>query len=162
MKGDIHSYVFSTSSFLCDIRKLRYRQNKIGYQIIKIVNNRLIPYSWNMMPCIVLLVSRPTNVTEKTACTQMKGGIPRYVFSTSSPLCDIGEPRYRQNNAEYQILWIGYCPKQWSPIALYTWQPLKKGTEESGEDENSSCTKILQPNRHGTSITETVNKDAEL
>ena len=106
MKGDIHSYVFSTSSFLCDIRKLRYRQNKIGYQIIKIVNNRLIPYSWNMMPCIVLLVSWPTNVTEKTACTQMKGGIPRYVFSISSPLCDIGELRYRQNNTEYQILWI--------------------------------------------------------
>ena len=49
-----------------------------------------------MMPCIVLLVSRPTNVTEKTACTQMKGGIPRYVFSTSSPLCDIREPRYKQ------------------------------------------------------------------
>ena len=57
-----------------------------------------------MMSCIVLLVSRPTNVTEKTACTQMKGGIPRYVFSTSSPLCDIGDPRYRQNNTEYQIL----------------------------------------------------------
>ena len=57
-----------------------------------------------MMPCIVLLVSWPTNVTEKTACTQMKAGIPRYVFSTSSPLCDIEEPRYRQNNTEYQIL----------------------------------------------------------
>ena len=57
-----------------------------------------------MMPCIVLLVSRPTNVTEKTACTQMKGGIPRYVFSTSSPLCDIGESTYRQNNTEYEIL----------------------------------------------------------
>ena len=99
MKGDIHSYVFSTSSFLCDIRKLRYRQNNIGYQIIKIVNYRLIPYSWNMMPCIVLPVSRPPNVTEKTACTQMKGGIPRYVFSTSSPLCDIGEKRYRQNSS---------------------------------------------------------------
>ena len=57
-----------------------------------------------MMPCIVLLASRPTNVTEKTACTQMKGGIPRYDFSTSIPLCDIGEPRYRQNNTEYKIL----------------------------------------------------------
>ena len=61
-----------------------------------------------MMPCIVLPVSRPPNVTEKTACTQMKGGIPRYVFSTSSPLCDIGEPRYRQNNTGYQNLCIEY------------------------------------------------------
>ena len=57
-----------------------------------------------MMCCIVLLVSRPTNVTEKTAFTQMKGGIPRYVFSTRSPLCNIGEPRYMKNNAEYIIL----------------------------------------------------------
>ena len=59
-----------------------------------------------MMPCIVLPVSRPPNVTEKTACTQMKGGIPRYVFSTSSPLCDIGEPRYRQNNTGYRNIKI--------------------------------------------------------
>ena len=43
-----------------------------------------------MMPCIVLPVSRLPNVAEKTACTQMKGEIPRYVLSTSSPLCDIG------------------------------------------------------------------------
>ena len=56
-----------------------------------------------MMPCIVLPVSRPPNVTEKTACTQMKGGIPRYVFSTSSPLFDIGEPKYRQNNPSHLI-----------------------------------------------------------
>ena len=42
MKGDIHSFVFSTSSFLRDIRKLRYRQNNIGYTIIKIVNYFLV------------------------------------------------------------------------------------------------------------------------
>ena len=45
MKGDIHSYVLSTSSFLCEIGKLRYRQSNIGYQIIKIVKYRLIPFS---------------------------------------------------------------------------------------------------------------------
>ena len=37
MKGDIHSYVLSTSSFLCDIGELRFRQNNTRYQIIKIV-----------------------------------------------------------------------------------------------------------------------------
>ena len=58
MKGDIHSFILSTSSFLCDIGKPRYRQNKIGYQLIKIVKYRLIPYSLNMIPFIVLPVSR--------------------------------------------------------------------------------------------------------
>ena len=43
-----------------------------------------------MMPCIVLPVSRLPNFAEKTACTQIKGEIPRYVLSKISPLCDIG------------------------------------------------------------------------
>ena len=33
LKGDIHRYVLSTSSFLCDIRELRYNQKNMGYQI---------------------------------------------------------------------------------------------------------------------------------
>ena len=33
----------------------------------------------------------------------MKGDIHRYVLSTSSFLCDVGEPRYKQNNTENQI-----------------------------------------------------------
>ena len=38
MKGDIHSFVSSTISFLCDIGELRYEQNKMGYQISRIRN----------------------------------------------------------------------------------------------------------------------------
>ena len=45
MKGEINRYVFSTISFLSDIRELRYRQNNTGYQIINIVIFILIPYS---------------------------------------------------------------------------------------------------------------------
>ena len=45
MKGDIQRYVLSTITFLCDIGKLRYRQNNTGYQNIKMVKYRLIPYS---------------------------------------------------------------------------------------------------------------------
>ena len=45
MKGDIHRGIFGASSFLWDIRELRYRQNKTWYQMIKIVKFRLIPYS---------------------------------------------------------------------------------------------------------------------
>ena len=44
MKGDIHSYVLITSSFLCDIGEPRFRQNNTRYQIIKIVKYELIPY----------------------------------------------------------------------------------------------------------------------
>ena len=57
-----------------------------------------------MIPFIVLPISRHPNFAEKTAYTQMKGDIRRYVLSTSSPLCNIREPRYRQDNTGYQIL----------------------------------------------------------
>ena len=60
-----------------------------------------------MIPFIVLPISRLPNFAEKTAYTQMNCDIHRYVLSTSSPMGDIGEPRYRLNNIGYQILQIG-------------------------------------------------------
>ena len=36
MKGDIHSFVLSTRSFLCEIGEPRYMQNKVRYQIKRI------------------------------------------------------------------------------------------------------------------------------
>ena len=36
LKGRIHSFVWSTKSFLYNIRELRYEQNNMGYQILKI------------------------------------------------------------------------------------------------------------------------------
>ena len=42
LKGDIHSFVSSTSSFLCDIGEPRYKQNKMGYQISRIRNTVLL------------------------------------------------------------------------------------------------------------------------
>ena len=38
LKGEIHSSVWSTKTFLHDIRELRYKQIKIGYQISKILD----------------------------------------------------------------------------------------------------------------------------
>ena len=38
----------------------------------------------------------------------MKVDINRYILSASISLCDIGEPRYRQNNTGYHVLRIGY------------------------------------------------------
>ena len=37
-KGGIHSFVWSTKTFLCDIWEPRYKQNSIGYQISKCLN----------------------------------------------------------------------------------------------------------------------------
>ena len=61
-----------------------------------------------MIPFIVLPISRLPDIAEKTAFTQMKYDICRYILSTSSPPCNIRKPRYRQNNKGYQILRIRY------------------------------------------------------
>ena len=61
-----------------------------------------------MIPCTVLPVSRLHDIAEKTACSQMKGDINRYVLSNDRPLCSIREPRYVQNSTGYHILRIGY------------------------------------------------------
>ena len=75
MKGDIHRYVLSTSSFLWDVREPRYRQNATGYWFIKIVKNIIITYSKNLIPCTVLPVSPLSDIAQKTDCTQIKGNI---------------------------------------------------------------------------------------
>ena len=66
-----------------------------------------------MIPCTVLPVSRLHDIAEKTACSQMKGDINRYVLSNDRPLCGIGEPRYVQNSTGYHILRIGYCTENY-------------------------------------------------
>ena len=39
LKGEIHSSVWSTKTFLYDIREPRYKENNMGYQISRILNN---------------------------------------------------------------------------------------------------------------------------
>ena len=103
MKGDIHRFVLSNSSFLSDNGELRYRQNNTMYQIIEEVLSRLILYSYNLIPCVVVPVSTLPYIAQKTAYTQIKGNIHRYVLSTSRFLCDIREPRYNKIKMGYQI-----------------------------------------------------------
>ena len=38
LKGEIHSSVWSTKTFLYDIREPRYREIKMGYQITKVLD----------------------------------------------------------------------------------------------------------------------------
>ena len=61
-----------------------------------------------MIPCIVLPISQLHNTAQRTACTQNVPIDVTFHLSTSSPLCKIREPRYRQNNKRYHILRIGY------------------------------------------------------
>ena len=61
MKGDIHSFVSSTSSFLCDIGEPRYKQNKMGYQISRMRNTVLLQ-CWGKSPCTKMLFLVPKNV----------------------------------------------------------------------------------------------------
>ena len=39
LKVGVHSFVWSTKTFLFDLRELRYKLNNIGYQISKNLNN---------------------------------------------------------------------------------------------------------------------------
>ena len=56
-----------------------------------------------MISCIVLPVSWLPDIAEKTACDQLKGYIHRYVLSTSSLLCDIGEPAKQYRVSDFKI-----------------------------------------------------------
>ena len=107
IKGDIYRSVLNTSNFLCNIRKPRYRENNTGYQIIKGIKYMQISTLF-LKSCIVLSISRFPGITQRTACTQ---NVPRdltFHLSASSLFCNIGEPRYRQNNTGHHILRIGY------------------------------------------------------
>ena len=51
---------------------------------------------------LICLISLAMSSLESWDIFQIKGDFHRYVLSTISFLCDIGELRYRQNNTGYQ------------------------------------------------------------
>ena len=70
MRGDIHKYVLSSISPLCEIGELGYRQNITRFPILRIVYYSIFDYIHNLIPCIVLPISRLPNIAQKTICTQ--------------------------------------------------------------------------------------------
>ena len=55
VKGGIHSSVWSTQTFLYDIREPKYKQINIGYQIFKIVDIRQSSVLKSDVPyCLIL------------------------------------------------------------------------------------------------------------
>ena len=76
LKGDIHSFVSGTSSFLCDIGESRYKQNKIGYQISRIRNDVLTKVLAKKTPCTKWLFLVQKNVFLRNFLFQLfKDGI---------------------------------------------------------------------------------------
>ena len=57
-------------------------------------------------PTLVSLISLATSSLGGWDISQIKGDIYRYVLSTNSFLCDIGESRYSHNNIGYHIIKI--------------------------------------------------------
>ena len=60
----------STNSLLCNIGEPRYRQNNTGYQILRIGYYSIFDYLDKLIPCIVLSISWPPDIPQKTNCTQ--------------------------------------------------------------------------------------------
>ena len=70
MKGNIHRYVLSKSSPLCIIGESRYRQNNMGYDILRIGYFSIFDYFDNLIVLIVLPISQLLDIAQKTICTQ--------------------------------------------------------------------------------------------
>ena len=102
------TFHLSTSSLLCNIWKSRYRQNNTGYPILSIGFQSIFDNLDNLIPCIVLPISWLPDIVWRTACTQNVPMDVTFHLSTSSLLCNIWKPRYRQNNTGYPILSIGF------------------------------------------------------
>ena len=64
------TFQLSTSSLLCNIKELRYRQNNRGYQHLGIRYEAKFDYFDNLIPSNILPKSQLPNIAQKTTCTQ--------------------------------------------------------------------------------------------
>ena len=64
------TFHLTTSSLLCNIMEPRYRQNSTGFQILRIRYQSIFDFLDNLIPCIVLPISRLPDIEQKTICTQ--------------------------------------------------------------------------------------------
>ena len=61
-----------------------------------------------MILCIVLPTFWLPDIAQRTTCTKNVPRNPTFHFSASSFLCNIGGPRYKQNNTGHNVSRIGY------------------------------------------------------
>ena len=100
LKSGIHSSVWSTKKILYDIRKLRYQQIKMGYQISKDLHTG----ETCVLKSDVCLFSLATNMLEDWDIFHLKSVIHSTVWSTKIFLYHIRKLRYKQIKMGYQIL----------------------------------------------------------
>ena len=97
LKGGICSSVWSTKTFLHDIREPRYKQNIMGYQISRIWNDESIGHLeiWYHRDLFLILLAMNILVGGDTSFLW-------YVSGSTPFLYNIKEPKYKQNNMGHQ------------------------------------------------------------
>ena len=97
LKGGICSSVWSTKTFLHDIREPRYKQNIMGYQISRIWNDESIGHLeiWYHRDLFLILLAMNILVGGDTSFLW-------YVSGSTPFLYNIREPKYKQNNMRHQ------------------------------------------------------------
>ena len=97
LKGGICSSVWSTKTFLHDIREPRYKQNIMGYQISRIWNDESIGHLeiWYHRDLFLILLAMNILVGGDTSFFW-------YVSGSTPFLYNIKEPKYKQNNMGHQ------------------------------------------------------------
>ena len=95
LKGGICSSVWSTKTFLHDIREPRYKQNIMRYQISRIWNDEFIGHLeiWYHRDLFLILLAMNILVGGDTSFLW-------YVSGSTPFLYNIREPKYKQNNME--------------------------------------------------------------
>ena len=87
-KGGIHSFFWITKTFLYDIRELRYKQIKMGYQILKCLNigkSSVLKYDTVV---IYALVSLAMNILEGWDISHFKNDIPIRMLKVQTHFCE--------------------------------------------------------------------------
>ena len=97
LKGGICSSVWSTETFLHDIREPRYKQSNMGCQISRILNDESIGYLeiWYHWDLFLIFLAIPILLGGDTSFLW-------YVPGSTSFVYNLREPKYKQNNMRHQ------------------------------------------------------------
>ena len=97
LKGGICSSVWSTETFLHDIREPRYKQSNMGCQISRILNDESIGYLeiWYHWDLFLIFLAIPILLGGDTSFLW-------YVPGSTSFVYNLREPKYKQNNLRHQ------------------------------------------------------------
>ena len=93
LKGGIHSSVWSTKTFLYNIREPRYKQNDMGYKMSRIWYNQQSDYLEIWYCQDLCIISLAMNILGGWDTSNFKGDIFRHVWSSNLFLYNIRQPK---------------------------------------------------------------------